>query len=54
LIARIAEDPSRPYWSSWAAALEDLLARTAGLKGADLDARYEAFLARPRGHDHER
>jgi nitrile hydratase accessory protein len=54
LIARIAEDPSRPYWSSWAAALEDLLARTAGLKGADLDARYEAFLARPHGHDHGR
>jgi hypothetical protein len=25
LISAIADDPQRPYWESWAAALEDLL-----------------------------
>ena len=25
LIARIAEDDARPYWQSWASALEDVL-----------------------------
>jgi nitrile hydratase accessory protein len=52
LIARIAEDQQRPYWQSWAAALEDVLARTAALPGAEIDARQEEFLARPHGHDH--
>lgn len=52
LIARIAEDRQRPYWESWAAALEDMLAGTETLAHGELDARHEAFLARPHGHDH--
>lgn len=52
LIARIAEDERRPYWESWAAALEDALAGTGALEPAELNARHEAFLARPHGHDH--
>jgi nitrile hydratase accessory protein len=52
LIARIAEDEHRPYWESWAAALEDVLAGTAALEPAELKARHEAFLVRPHGHDH--
>lgn len=52
LIARIAEDQTRPYWASWAAALEDVLADTAALARAQLDARYRALLARPPDHDH--
>jgi nitrile hydratase accessory protein len=50
LIARIAEDQARPYWESWAAALEDVLAGE--LAVGELDDRHEAFLARPHGHDH--
>jgi nitrile hydratase accessory protein len=53
LIARIAENQPRPYWENWAAALEDVLARSATLEAAELNARHEAFLARPQGHDHE-
>lgn len=53
LIARIAEDQARPYWESWAAALEDLLDEHAALTAAELDTRYRAFLARPPGHDHD-
>jgi nitrile hydratase accessory protein len=53
LIARIAEDESRPYWSSWAAALEDVLEDRRALARTDVDARELAFLARPPGHDHE-
>src|SRR5438270_11482339 len=34
LIAAIAADPERPYWESWAAALEDLVTTT-GLIPAD-------------------
>jgi Nitrile hydratase beta subunit len=52
LIARIAEDETRPYWESWAVALEDVLAGIEALPRAELDARHEAFLARPHGHDH--
>lgn len=52
LVARIAEDQARPYWESWAVALEDLLAGSGALAAAELDARHEAFLARPHGHDH--
>jgi hypothetical protein len=51
LIARIAEDQARPYWESWAAALEDVIAETDTLAPAELDARHQAFLARPAGHD---
>jgi nitrile hydratase accessory protein len=52
LIARIAEDRTRPYWQSWAAALEDLLAETDTLDRAELESRHQEFLARPPGHDH--
>lgn len=53
LIRRIAEDEARPYWKSWAAALEDVLAETSTLGRAELDARQREFLARPVGHDHD-
>jgi nitrile hydratase accessory protein len=52
LIARIAEQQARPYWESWAAALEDVLAGADAVAQAELEARYEALLARPPGHDH--
>jgi nitrile hydratase accessory protein len=52
LIAHIAEEPGRPYWASWASALEDMLADADTLTPAQLDARYRAFMARPAGHDH--
>lgn len=52
LIRRIAEDETRPYWKSWAAALEDVLADTSTLGRAELDARQRELLARPPGHDH--
>jgi nitrile hydratase accessory protein len=52
LIGRIAQDDTRPYWNSWAAALEDVLAETATLAPGELDDRHQAFLARPPGHDH--
>lgn len=52
LIARIAEDGARPYWQSWAAALEDLLAGTSMLTPTELDARQRELRARPPGHDH--
>ena len=53
LIARIAEDEARPYWQSWAEALEDVLAQADALAPAELDARQREFLARPAGHDHD-
>lgn len=52
LIARIGEDQGRPYWTSWAAALEDVLADAAMLTPAELQARHAALLARPVGHGH--
>ena len=52
LIAQIAENDTRPYWESWAAALEDVLADTATLSRGELKARHQAFLSRPPGHDH--
>jgi nitrile hydratase accessory protein len=52
LIRRIAEDETRPYWNSWAVALEDVLAETSTLGRAELDSRQLEFLARPPGHDH--
>jgi nitrile hydratase accessory protein len=52
LIRRIAEDETRAYWKSWAAALEDVLAETSTLDRAELDARQQEFLARPPGDDH--
>jgi hypothetical protein len=38
LIAAIAADEARPYWESWTAALERLLAATGLVTVADLDA----------------
>jgi nitrile hydratase accessory protein len=52
LIARIAEDEERPYWESWAAALEDVLTDRAVLGPGELDERHSSFRARPHGHDH--
>ena len=52
LITRIGEDGERPYWRSWAAALEDVLAGEALLSGDELDGRQREFAARPHGHDH--
>jgi nitrile hydratase accessory protein len=53
LIARIAQDDSRPYWRSWSAALEDVLEESRVLTRGETDARQLAFLARPAGHDHD-
>jgi hypothetical protein len=52
LIIRVDEAPARPYWHSWAAALEDALCDAGVLDAAALDERHLAFLARPHGHDH--
>ena len=52
LIAQISVDEQRPYWASWAAALEVLLTSTAAVAPDELDARLRAFLARDHGHDH--
>jgi Nitrile hydratase beta subunit len=52
LIQRIADDETRPYWLSWAAAFEDILFDTATLMPAELDARHHQLLEHPPGHDH--
>jgi nitrile hydratase accessory protein len=52
LIAHIAQDQARPYWESWAAALEDILATSAMLTTADVDTRQNRLAQRPSGHDH--
>jgi len=52
LIDRVAEAPDRPYWHSWAAALEDALSEACAIDSASLNARHQQFLARPHGHDH--
>lgn len=52
LIGRVAEAPDRPYWQSWASALEDVLGDACGIDGEELDARHRQFMARPHGHDH--
>jgi hypothetical protein len=52
LIARIGELPHRPYWSSWAVALEDVLEQSCAIARDTVDARLEEFEARPHGHDH--
>lgn len=53
LISRIAED-DRPYWESWAAALEDVLAAAALLTPAEIDRTETALAQREAGHDHHR
>ncbi len=52
LIGRVAEAPNRPYWQSWAAALEDALSDACAIESESLEARHRQFLARPHGHDH--
>ncbi|HSI26624.1 MAG TPA: hypothetical protein VK948_04380, partial [Aeromicrobium sp.] len=52
LIARVGQAPERPYWQSWAAALEDALNDACVLDVAALDERHLQFLSRPHGHDH--
>lgn len=52
LIKRIAENEARPYWESWSAALEDVIATESLLTRAELDSRHREFLDRPAGHDH--
>jgi hypothetical protein len=39
LIAAIADDPQRPYWDSWAIALEDLVTSTGLLASDEVDGR---------------
>ena len=48
----IAEDADRPYWESWAAALEDVLEDTAVLTRGELDEQQRELLGRPAGFDH--
>ena len=52
LIRHIAQDEARPYWLSWAAAFEDVLADSSVLTRAELDDRHLKMLSRPAGHDH--
>jgi nitrile hydratase accessory protein len=52
LIRHIADDEMRPYWRSWAAALEDVLAGSSVVTDSELDARHLEILNRPPGHDH--
>jgi nitrile hydratase accessory protein len=52
LIRHIADDAVRPYWRSWAAALEDVLAGSSVITHSELDARHLEMLNRPPGHDH--
>jgi len=39
LIAAIADDPQRPYWDSWAVALEDLVTSSGLLTPDEVDRR---------------
>ncbi|MEO3760765.1 nitrile hydratase accessory protein [Mycobacterium sp. B14F4] len=52
LIRRIAEDDVRPYWRSWAAALEDVLTHAALVELPELDDRHRLLSNRPTGFDH--
>ena len=52
LIARIAADEARPYWRSWAAALEDVLEQAAVLTPGELDGRTDELSTRWPGFDH--
>jgi hypothetical protein len=52
LIARVSAAPDRPYWESWAAALEDVLATSGAVDASAVDSRFRDFIARPHGHDH--
>ena len=52
LILSVGEAPERPYWQSWAAALEEVLSSACAIDAEVLDARHRQFLSRPHGHDH--
>jgi nitrile hydratase accessory protein len=54
LIHRIGADVPEnvPYWQHWTSALEDVLAHTAVLDRADIDARRHELICRPSGFDH--
>ena len=52
LIRSVGEAPDRPYWQSWAAALEEVLSVACAIDAEALDTRHREFLARPHGHDH--
>ncbi len=52
LIAAIDAVPGRPYFESFLAALESLLASKALITTAVLDDREALLAARPHGHDH--
>jgi nitrile hydratase accessory protein len=52
LIRRIAEDETRPYWLSWAAAFEDVLTDASLLTPDELNDRERVVLRRPAGHGH--
>jgi nitrile hydratase accessory protein len=53
LIRHIAEDDARPYWRSWAAALEDVLENVAVVTPCEIDDRHDELLSRPAGFDHD-
>lgn len=52
LVARIAEDPRRPYYASWLAALEDVLVGAGRIGTDDVRARATRLADRPAGHGH--
>jgi nitrile hydratase accessory protein len=52
LIDRIAQDEARPYWESWAAALEDVIAASAMLSITDVNTRHNRLAQQRPGHDH--
>lgn len=52
LITRIAESPDRPYWRSWAVALEDALAAADLLRVGIIDERQSALVSDHPDHNH--
>jgi hypothetical protein len=52
LIWRIGQDEARPYWRSWAVALEDVLVGSAMVTHSEVATRQVEMLNRPPGHDH--
>ncbi|MCX6399279.1 MAG: nitrile hydratase accessory protein [Propionibacteriales bacterium] len=52
LIAQIAADRDRPYWESWAAALEAVLSAGSAVSPVEIEERTGVLAARPHGHDH--
>ncbi|MFH5232466.1 nitrile hydratase accessory protein [Antrihabitans spumae] len=52
LITRIAQSADRPYWRSWAMALEDALAAADLLSVGTIDERQSALVSDHPDHDH--